>query len=77
MENERSCFLRNTWKYDIFCIVGKDGISFSYKYGITLPIKKQISSSPKNTVPWKYDIFWIFVKMVFLFPATMMLPFCQ
>ena len=77
MENERSCFLRNAWKYDIFCIVGKDGISFSYKYGITLPIKKQISSSPKNTVPWKYDVFWIFVKMVFLFPATMILPFCQ
>ena len=47
MENERSYFLRNTWKYDIFCIVGKDGISFFHKYGITLPIKNKYHLLPK------------------------------
>ena len=34
-------FQINTWKYDIFCIFGKDGISFSYKYDITILSKKQ------------------------------------
>ena len=34
-------FQTNTWKYDIFCIFGKDGISFSYKYDITILSKKQ------------------------------------
>ena len=36
----------NTWKYNIFCIFGKDGISFSYKYDITLLSKKQRSYFP-------------------------------
>ena len=34
-------FSKNTWKYDVFCIFGRDGISFSYKYEITLLSKKQ------------------------------------
>ena len=29
----------------------------------------------KNT--WKYDVFCMLVKVVFLFPANMKLPFCQ
>ena len=37
-ENERWSFSKHTWKYDVFCIFGKDGISFSYKYEIPPPI---------------------------------------
>ena len=29
----------------------------------------------KNT--WKYDVFCMLVKVVFLFPTNMKLPFCQ
>ena len=35
----------NTWKYNIFCIFGKDGIYFSCKYDNTLLSKKQRSFS--------------------------------
>ena len=37
-ENERWSFSKHTWKYDVFCMFGKDGISFSYKYEIPPPI---------------------------------------
>ena len=30
---------KNTWKLDIFCIFGKDGISFPHKYDILLSKK--------------------------------------
>ena len=42
--------LKNKWKYDVFCIFGKDGISFSYKHEITLLPKKQNCLLPKNTL---------------------------
>ena len=32
---------KNIWKYDAFSIVGKDGISSSYKHDITPLSKKQ------------------------------------
>ena len=32
---------KDAWKYDIFCIFGKDGIFVSYIYDITLLSKKQ------------------------------------
>ena len=42
---------KNTWKYDIFCIFGKDGISLSYKDYITILLKKERRfSPPKNTL---------------------------
>ena len=47
-------FQTNTWKYDIFCIFGKDGISFSYKYDITILSKSKDDLLPKNTR--KHDI---------------------
>ena len=34
-------FQKYTWKYKVLRIFGKDGISFSYKYGITQLSKKQ------------------------------------
>ena len=37
-ENERWSFSKNTWTNDNFCIIGKDAISFSYKYDL-LPKK--------------------------------------
>ena len=40
-ENERSSFTKNTWKYGVFCMFGKDGISFSYKYEIICLSKTQ------------------------------------
>ena len=40
-ENERWFFSKYTWKYDVLCMLGKDSISFSYKYEITLLSKKQ------------------------------------
>ena len=48
-ETKRWSFSKNTWKYDDFCILGKDGISFSYKCEITLLSKRQRWSFPKNT----------------------------
>ena len=33
---------QNIWKYDVFCIFCKDGISFSDKYEITPLSKKQM-----------------------------------
>ena len=39
-ENEKSSFSKNTWKYNVFCILGKDAISFSYKQEITPLTKK-------------------------------------
>ena len=35
-------------KYNIFCKFGKDDISFSYRYDITLLPKKQSWSSPEK-----------------------------
>ena len=48
-------FVKNTGKYDVFCILGKDGISFSCKYEITLLSKNDLLK--KNT--HKNDIFVI------------------
>ena len=41
---------KNTWKYDIFCIFGKDGISFSDKYDITFSQKRKDDPLPKNAL---------------------------
>ena len=41
VENERWSFLKNTRKYNVFSIFCKDGITFSYRYEITLLSKKQ------------------------------------
>ena len=42
---------KNSSKYDVFCIFGKDGTSFSYKYDITLLSKKaKTIFSRKNTL---------------------------
>ena len=30
-KNERWSFLKNTWKYNVFCMFGKDGITFFYR----------------------------------------------
>ena len=38
---------KGTWKYDIFFIFGKDGISFSDKYDINLLSKNLL---PKNAL---------------------------
>ena len=49
-ENERWSFSKNTWKYDVFCMFGKNGISFSYKYEIIpLSIKQRSSFHKKYT----------------------------
>ena len=54
MENERykgkkRKIKKNTWEYDVFSILGKDGISSSYKHDITPLSKKQNDLLPKNT----------------------------
>ena len=51
MENEWWSFSKNTWKYDIFCIFGKDGISLSYKDDITILLKKERRFSPQKNAP--------------------------
>ena len=51
-KNERWSFSKNAWKYDVFCIFGKDDLSFPYKYDF-LNIQK---------ASWKYDVFCIFGK---------------
>ena len=57
-------------------VMRKDGISFSWKYYIFLRIENERWYFSKNT--WKYDDFLCkLVKVVFLFPADMKLPFCQ
>ena len=38
--SKKIVFSKNTWKLDDFCIFGKDGISFPYKYDIILLSKK-------------------------------------
>ena len=40
---------KNTWKYYVFCMFCKDGVSFSYKYEITLCQKSKGDLFPKNT----------------------------
>ena len=40
---------KGTWKYDIFCIFGKDDISFSYKYNITFLSKKAKTTFSRKT----------------------------
>ena len=55
----------------IFCLFGKGGITFSYKYNITLLSKKQgWFSSEKNTL--KDDIFGI-IEKVDIHPRKMVL----
>ena len=44
---------KNTWKYDVFSILGKYGISSSYKLDITPLSKKQKWSSPEK-YPWRW-----------------------
>ena len=62
--NERWSFSKNTWKCDIFCVFGKDGISISYKYDITLLSKYYPS-----------DLFWekIHLKITFLLSLKKMI----
>ena len=49
-ESERWSFSKYTSKYDVFCIFGKDGTSFSYKYETTLLSKKQRWSSLEKLI---------------------------
>ena len=59
-------FFRTSWKdgfskkigveYDLSCIIGKDGISFSRKYDLTRWTENEKWSFLKNT--WKFDIFF-------------------
>ena len=39
--------------------------------------KDDISRMKDDINAWKYDVFCMLVKMVFLFPRNMKLPFCQ
>ena len=55
MENERWSFSKNTWKCDVFCMLGKDGFLF-LAFEITLLSKKQKWSFPQT----------IHLKMTFL-----------
>ena len=62
-------------EYDLSYIMRKDGISFSRKYDIFFTDKKW-----KMIFLKKYMEVWCFcmlVKVVFLFPINMKLPFCQ
>ena len=43
---------KGTWKYDIFCMFGKDDISFSYKYNITFLLKKAKMTFSRKTHWW-------------------------
>ena len=62
-------------EYDLSNILRKDDISFSRKYDIFLRTENERWYFSKNT--WKYDVFCMLVKVVFLFPTNMKLPFCQ
>ena len=62
-------------EYDLSYIMRKDGISFSRKYDIFLWTENERWYFSKNI--WKYDVFCMLVKVVFLFPTNMKLPFCQ
>ena len=57
---ERWYFSKNTWKYDIFCILGKDGIFFptNMKLSLCQKSKHEISGiSDKDDIdPRKDDI---------------------
>ena len=58
-KNKRPYFSKDTWKYDDFCMFGKDGISFSCKYKITLLSKKQRWSFPeKYNWRWHFQHYW-------------------
>ena len=45
---EDSISQKNTWKYHIYCIFGKDSISFSCKYDMTQKSKDDLL--PKDTL---------------------------
>ena len=62
-------------EYDLSYIMRKDGISFSRKYDIFLWTENERWYFSKNI--WKYDVFCMLVKVVFLFPTNVKLPFCQ
>ena len=47
-EDKRWPSSKNIWKYDAFCMFGKAGISFSYKYEMTLLPKKERWSFPEK-----------------------------
>ena len=51
---ERWYFSKNTWKYDIFCILGKDGIFFPTNMKLSLCQKSKHELIPKDTL--KNDI---------------------
>ena len=52
-------FIKNTWKYDFFCIFGKNGISLSYKYDINLLSKRKDDFLPKKfTSKWHFWYHW-------------------
>ena len=61
-------------EYDLSYIMKKDDIFFSRKY-FFLRTENERWDFSKNT--WKYDVFCMLVKVVFLFPTNMKLPFCQ
>ena len=65
-----------TLEYDLSCVIRKEDISLSQKYDIILQTKTERSSSSK--IIHGKMIFSVYsVKMVFLFPANIVLPFCQ
>ena len=63
-----------TLEYDLSCIIGKDSISFSQKYDVFSRRKVKDDLSQKILV----NMFSVYsVKMVFLFPTIIKLPFYQ
>ena len=61
-----------TWS---FLLWGKMAFPFQENMIIFLWTENKRWYSSKNT--WKYDVFCILVKVVFLFPTNMKLPFCE
>ena len=68
-------FKKIALEYDLSYIMREDGISFSRKYDFFLRTENEKWYFSKNT--WKYDVFCMLLKLVFLFPTNMKWSFCQ
>ena len=62
-------------EYDLSCTIRKDSISFSRKYDLTLKTEMKDHLFQKIHGNMIFSVYS--VKMVFFFPANMILPFCQ
>ena len=73
---EKGDFPKGSYYYaDIPCIIRKDGISFSQKYGFPFYIENEELSSKKPHGNMSFHV--RSVKMVFLFPVSATLVFDQ